>query len=130
MTVELEYLALAAVWNAVIWIPYILNMIKVRGLVDAVGYPKDPVPMADWAQRLKAAHYNSVENLVLFATAVLVVHAAGISNEATALCAMIYFWARIVHTISYTFAVPWVRTLSFAVGWLAVLCILAQAFVQ
>ncbi len=126
MSTELKYLALAAAWNAVIWIPYILNMISVRGLKDAVSYPDNPPPMAAWAQRLKAAHYNAVENLVLFATVILVADAAGISNRATMVCAAVYFWARIVHTVSYTLAVPWVRTLAFAVGWASVLCILAQ----
>jgi uncharacterized MAPEG superfamily protein len=126
MTTELKYLALTAAWNAVIWIPYILNLISVRGLRDAVGYPDQPAPMAAWAQRLKAAHYNAVENLVLFATVILVAHAAGLTNEATAASAATFFWARVVHTLSYTFAIPWVRTLSFAAGWAAVLCILAQ----
>lgn len=126
MTTELKYLALAAAWNALMWVPYILNMISVRGLKDAVGYPQDPKPMADWAERLKAAHYNSVENLVLFATVILVAHSADISNEATAASAAAYFWARIAHTITYTFAVPWIRTLAFFIGWAAVLCILAQ----
>lgn len=126
MTTELKYLALAAAWNAVIWIPYILNMISVRGLKEAVGYPDNPAPMAAWAERLKAAHYNAVENLVLFAAVILVADAAGIANDATAASAVVFFWARVVHTISYTFAVPWVRTLSFAVGWAAVLCILSQ----
>jgi len=32
---------------------------------------------------------------------------------------MIYFWARVVHALAYTFAVPWVRTLSFAVAFFA-----------
>ncbi|MDH3645458.1 MAG: MAPEG family protein [Gammaproteobacteria bacterium] len=126
MTVELKYLTLAAAWNAIIWIPYILNVISVRGVKDAVGYPANPKPMAEWAQRLKSAHYNSVENLVLFATVVLVAHVAGVTNEATAVCAMTYFWARIVHTVVYAFAVPWLRTLSFAVAWLALLCFFAQ----
>ena len=126
MTVELKYLTLAALWNAVIWMPYILNLIAVRGIKDAVGYPADPAPMAGWAQRLKAAHNNSVENLVLFATIIVVAHLVDANNNATAVCAMVYFFARIVHTIVYAAAVPWLRTLSFAVSWLALLCIFAQ----
>ena len=39
---------------------------------------------------------------------------------------MTYLWARIAHTVAYTFAIPWGRTLTFAIGWLATLCILAQ----
>lgn len=126
MSVELKYLTLAALWNAVIWVPYILNMIAVRGLKDAVSYPENPPPMAAWAQRLKAAHYNSVENLVVFATVILVAQFAGMNNKATAVCAMTYFFARVVHTIVYALAVPWLRTLSFAVAWMSLLCIFAQ----
>ena len=116
MTVELKYLALVTTLTALTWIPYILNMIMVRGLVDAVGYPQNPKPMAAWADRMKAAHYNAVENLVVFAALVLVAHVAGVRSEATALACVIYFWARVVHLVVYTFAIPWVRTLAFAVG--------------
>jgi uncharacterized MAPEG superfamily protein len=116
MTVELKYLALVAAFTAVMWVPYILNVIMVRGVMDAVGYPENPKPLAPWATRMKAAHYNAVENLVVFAALVLIAHVAGVKSEATALAAIIYFWARVVHFLSYTFAVPFVRTLAFTVG--------------
>jgi uncharacterized MAPEG superfamily protein len=119
MTTELFYLALVTTLTAVMWIPYILNMIIVRGIVDAVGYPEDPKPMARWALRMKAAHANAVENLVVFAALVLVAHAAGANNGCTAAAAAVYFWARIAHFFAYTARVPWVRTLAFAVGWVA-----------
>jgi len=66
-----------------------------------------------------AAHDNAVENLVIFAGLVLAAHALGISNGATATACVVYFWARVVHLAAYTFAVPWVRTLAFAVGFFA-----------
>ena len=116
MNVELKYLAIVTTFTALMWIPYILNMIMVRGVMDAVGYPENPRPMAPWATRMKAAHYNAVENLVVFAALVLVAQGVGVGGEATALACMIYFWARVVHYIAYTFAIPWVRTLAFAVG--------------
>ena len=116
MTVELKYLALVTTLTALMWIPYILNMIMVRGVADAVGYPENPKPMASWATRMKAAHYNAVENLVVFAALVLVAHVVGVKGEATALAAVIYFWARVVHLLAYTFRIPWVRTLAFVVG--------------
>lgn len=116
MNSELGYLVWVAALTAVLWIPYILNTIMVRGLVDAVGYPQDPKPLAPWAARLKAAHYNAVENLVVFAPLVLVLHAVGISNEATVMACSVYFWARVVHAAAYALAIPWVRTLAFAVG--------------
>jgi uncharacterized MAPEG superfamily protein len=116
MSPELRYLALVAALTALLWVPYILNEIMVRGLVDAVGYPASPKPLAPWAQRLKSAHYNAVENLVVFATLVLIASAAGIHHPAVATAAAVYFWARVVHALAYTLAVPWVRTLSFVVG--------------
>jgi uncharacterized MAPEG superfamily protein len=126
MTSELMSLTWVAALSAVMWVPYILNTIAVRGLVTAVGYPDNPAPLADWAQRMKAAHYNSVENLVVFATLVLVANAAGISTDVTVLACEIYFWARLVHLLSFTFAVSWVRTLSFAIGWMSMVALLIQ----
>jgi len=126
MTSELMSLTWVAALSAVMWVPYILNTIAVRGLVTVVGYPDNPAPLADWAQRMKAAHYNSVENLVVFATLVLVANAAGISTDVTVLACEIYFWARLVHLLSFTFAVPWVRTLSFAIGWMSMVALLIQ----
>ena len=116
MKTELLYLVLVTTLTAVIWIPYILDRIAVRGLMDAVGYPENPKPQSPWARRMMAAHANAVENLVVFAALVLAAHAAGVSNNATVLACAVYFWARVAHLLAYTFAVPWVRTLAFAVG--------------
>jgi uncharacterized MAPEG superfamily protein len=60
-----------------------------------------------------------VENLAVFAVLVLAAHALGVSNNAIATAAMVYFWARVVHVVAYTLAWPWVRTLAFAVGFFA-----------
>jgi len=113
MTTELNYLTLVTLLTAVMWIPYILNMIMVRGLIDAVGYPAEPKPLSPWAARMKAAHANAVENLVVFAGLVLVVEIADLNNPTTALACAVYFWARLVHLAVYTFGVPWLRTLAF-----------------
>ena len=116
MSTELTYLAWVAGLTALMWIPYILNMIMVRGLIDAVGYPDDPAPLSAWAARMKAAHSNSVENLVVFAALVLVADAAGANNATTAVACQVYLWARVVHFLSYTARIPWVRTVSFVAG--------------
>ena len=116
MKTELLYLVLVTTFTALMWVPYILDRIKAWGLADAVGYPANPKPQSPWAIRMKAAHVNAVENLVVFAALVLAAQTMGLSNGATAAACMIYFWARVVHFLAYTFAVPWVRTLGFAVG--------------
>jgi uncharacterized MAPEG superfamily protein len=126
MSAELTYLTWTVGLTAILWVPYILNMIMVRGLMDAVGYPEDPAPLSPWAARLKAAHYNAVENLVLFAALVLIAHLTQMTNDTTALAVMIYFWARVVHAVAYTLAIPFVRTLAFAVGFVANVMILLQ----
>lgn len=116
ITTELTYLTWITAFTALMWIPYIFNMIIVRGVIDAVGYPQNPKPLAIWATRMKAAHYNAVENLVVFAVLVLAAHAAGVNNEVTALACGIYFWTRVVHLVVHTFGIPWIRTLAFVVG--------------
>jgi uncharacterized MAPEG superfamily protein len=119
MKTELMYLVLAAALTGLLWIPYILDRVAVRGLLSAVGYPDNPPPQSPWAQRLMRAHANAVENLVVFGVLVLAAQDAGVSNGATAMAAAVYFWARLVHAVAYTFAMPWVRTLAFTVGFLA-----------
>ena len=119
MKTELLYLVLVTVLTGLIWVPYILDRIATRGLMDAVGYPEHPKPQSAWAQRMMKAHDNAVENLVVFAALVLAAHALGVSNGAIATAAVVYFWARVVHLAAYTFAIPWVRTLAFAVGFFA-----------
>ncbi|MDH3431712.1 MAG: MAPEG family protein [Gammaproteobacteria bacterium] len=128
MSAELTSLTWVIALTAVLWVPYILNTIMVRGLIDAVGYPADPKPIAPWAARAKAAHYNAVENLVVFASLVLILNALGISNETTVMACKIYFWTRLVHFFVYTAGIPWLRTLSFAVGWFCVVALLVQLF--
>ena len=126
MTSELMSLVWVTALTAILWVPYILNTIAVRGLMTAVGYPAEPKPLAAWAEKLKCAHYNAVENLVIFATLVLIANAAGISNETTVLACTVYFWARLVHVIAYTFAIPWVRTLAFVAGFAAQVLLVLQ----
>ena len=130
MKPELFYLTLSAVLTGLLWVPYILDRVAVWGLADAVGYPADPKPQSPWAQRLMKAHRNAVENLVVFAALVLVAHALGVSNSVVAGASMVYFWARVVHVLSYTFAIPWVRTLSFTVAFFAQAAIAWQILVR
>jgi uncharacterized MAPEG superfamily protein len=119
MNTELFYLVCAATFTGLMFLPYVLNRIMVWGLVDTVGYPANPKPLAPWAERLRKAHSNAVENLAVFAALVLSAHAAGVSGPAIGGLALLYFWARVVHAAAYTFAMPWVRTFGFFGGFIA-----------
>ena len=119
MKAELMYLVWITTLTALMWIPYILDRLLVWGLMDTVGYPDNPKPQSPWARRMKAAHVNAVENLVIFAALVLAAQAAGITNSATVAACVLYFWARVVHFLAYTFRISWVRTLAFVAGFVA-----------
>ena len=119
MKPELTYLVWVTVLTALLWVPYVLDRMMVRGIAETVGYPENPKPQTPWAARMKAAHANAVENLVVFAVLVLVANAVGVSNSATVFAAALYFWARLVHVLAHTLAWPWVRTLAFVGGFVA-----------
>jgi uncharacterized MAPEG superfamily protein len=128
MKTELLYLTLVTALTGLLWVPYILDRIAAWGLVPAVSYPTNPPAQSGWAERLKKAHANAVENLVVFAALVLIAQDANVSNSATASAAVVYFWARVVHPIAYTFAIPWLRTLAFTVGFVAQATVAVQIF--
>ena len=119
MNTELLYLTYVATFTGLMFLPYVLNRIMVQGLVETVGYPDNPKPLAPWAERLKKAHYNAVENLAVFATLLLVAYAIGVTGPVIASAAILYFWSRVVHAVAYTFGIPWVRTLGFFGGFIA-----------
>jgi len=130
MKTELVYLVCVTLLTALMWIPYILDRLAVRGIPDTMGYPQSPKPQSAWAQRMLKAHANAVENLVIFATLVLVANAAGVSNSTTVLACMIYFWARVVHYLAYTFGLPWIRTLAFAAGFVGQMMLALQLLMR
>jgi uncharacterized MAPEG superfamily protein len=120
MTTELVWLTLTVALTGLMWVPYIVDRIMVRGLMGAMDNPSTKAaPHSSWAFRLYLAHANAVENLVVFATLVLTANAIGISSRVTVTACAVYFWARLAHAIVYAFGTPVLRTLCFAIGFLA-----------
>lgn len=120
MTRELMWLTFTVILTMVLWIPYTLDRIKVRGLMGAMANPsRDDKPQSPWAQRLYFAHTNAVDNLVVFAPLVLILDSMGHSTQSTVIACAVYFWARLAHAVIYGLGVPVLRTLAFAVGFLA-----------
>ena len=127
MSKELFWLVLTIAMTGLMWVPYILDRIMVRGLMGAMATPSpNDKGQSPWARRLMAAHTNAVENLVIFAPLVLTARALGIATAATAFACALYFWSRLAHVVVYTLGVPVLRTLSCAAGFVAeVLLVLA-----
>ncbi len=120
MNAELFWLTLATVLTGLLWVPYVLDRMRVRGIMGTMANPTaEDQPLSAWAERARTAHQNAAENLVVFAALVLAAQAAGANSGATAFAAQLYFWARLVHFVVYAAGIPGVRTLAFLVGFAA-----------
>ena len=129
MSQELYWLTLTVILTGLLWVPYILDRIMVRGLMGAMANPSPTdLPQSAWAQRLLKAHVNAVENLVIFATLVLTLNVLHHSTASTVLACAVYFWARLAHAIIYWAGMPVLRTLSFAVGFAAQVALVLAVF--
>jgi len=118
ISTELHWLTLTLLFTALLWMPTILNRITETG-VWATLMPPQLQPKAQWAERLRRAHANAVENLVIFAPLVLAIQITGSNSALTASACMVYFYARIVHVVAYVTSVPLVRTLAFLAGFIS-----------
>ena len=104
MTPELYYAALSCGLTLLIWVPNLVERIRILGLKvilyyqDGVG-PSDPSQMSDWAKRVRRAHNNTIENLIPFIGLILILNSIGYSSELTILGAAIFFWSRLVYII-------------------------------
>jgi len=117
LTSEIYWLVLTILMTAVLWVPYILNRMLEQGIGTALW---DPLGRTEtrkgWADRMMKAHTNAVENLVIFAPLVILIQMFSLNNETTTLACMIYFFARLLHYICFTLAVPVLRIVTFATG--------------
>lgn len=120
MTTELYWLTATITMTALLWVPYIINRLTENGIFPALRNPQpDSLAAAPWANRMQHAHSNAVENLVLFAPLVLILHVMEISNELTEIATLVYFWSRLAHYIIYTLGIPYARTVAFFIGFLS-----------
>lgn len=127
MSKEIYWLALTLLMTALFWLPYVLNRMAVRGVMGTMANPAPgDRPLAAWAERAQRAHANAVENLVLFAPAVLAVQVMGKGDATTAFACALYFFSRLAHFVVYTAGVPVARTLAFVGGWVAILILVLR----
>jgi len=130
MTTELMYLALAALLTHVLWIPYIVMLSTTTGSLTPEEYanPDLKKPSSPLLVRLNRAHMNSVETLAPFAVLVILLHLTEQSSTITVVCAAVFFWSRLAHAVVYAAGIPYVRTGTFTVGFLAALGLAWELF--
>jgi uncharacterized MAPEG superfamily protein len=121
MTTDLKFLALTAMLTATLWIPYVISQVMANGFLTPPNYVDPaPRPVPLWGKRADRTYINAVEVFAPFAALVLVAHITGKTNAMTAFWATFFFWARLVHAIVYLLAIPYIRTLVFTLGFVAV----------
>ena len=121
MSTDLKYLALTAILTASLWIPYVIAQVRTNGPLTPPNY-SDPTPRAlpPWGKRADRTYLNAVETFAPFAALVLIAHISGKADAMTAFWAMCFFWLRLAHAVVYLTAIPYVRTLIFTLGFVAV----------
>ena len=121
MSTDLKYLAFTAILTASLWIPYIAAQVVANGLLSPQNYvDPTPRPVPVWGRRADRTYLNAVESFAPFAALVLVAHVAGKADAMTAFWAAFFFWMRLIHAVVYLAAIPYVRTLVFTAGYVAV----------
>jgi hypothetical protein len=95
MSTDLRYLAFTAILTASLWIPYVVCQVMTNGPLK----PKNYAP---------------------FAALVIAIHLAGRANAMTAFWAMSFFWLRLAQAVIYLLGIPYLRTMIFTLGYVAV----------
>lgn len=126
---EVYWLALTLFMTAIMWVPYIFNHIIETGGLKAFWDPYgDTANKAAWADRMMHAHLNAVENLVIFAPLVLLIESTHLNSPLTATAAVAYFFARLAHFWVFTFAIPYLRVITFLTGVAMQMILVARLF--
>ncbi|MGB8484900.1 MAG: MAPEG family protein [Xanthobacteraceae bacterium] len=121
MTTDLKYLAWTAMLTAALWIPYVVCQVMTNGFLAPPNYVDPaPRPVPLWGKRADRTYLNAVEVFAPLAVLVIVAHLTGKANAMTAFWAACFFWLRLAHAVVYLLAVPYVRTLIFTLGFVAI----------
>ena len=117
LNTDLYWLTLTVLMTGLMWVPYIINRALEQGIGFAVWDPQGETKTRyAWAERMARAHYNALENLIIFAPLVLTIQLTQLNNELTALACMVYFFSRLTHYLVFSFGVPVMRILAFMVS--------------
>lgn len=121
MTTDFKYLVYTAMLTAALWIPYVTSQSITNGLLRPGNYlDPAPRPVPLWGKRADRTYLNAVEVFAPFAALVIVAQLTGKANAMTAFWATCFFWFRLTHAVVYLFGIPYIRTLVFTLGFVAV----------
>lgn len=116
MTLEMTYL----LWSTIL--TFVLIMIPagdalLKNGADTQAGARDNVPEPSvFNKRASRLSTNMLENMVLFASLVLIANAANVSTENTVLGAQVFFYARLIHAVIYLAGWPKIRPLVWLIS--------------
>jgi uncharacterized MAPEG superfamily protein len=122
MSTDLKYLALTAMLTASLWIPYVVCQVMTNGFLTPPNYVDPaPRPVPLWGKRADRVYINAVETFAPFAALVILIQLTGKADATTAFWTQSFFWLRVAHAIVYWAAIPYLRTLVFTLGYVAII---------
>jgi len=131
MSPEMTILALVTLLYIVAWIPPLVAKCQAWGWRwlatnrSTAGLP----PLSETGQRAVRAYDNLKENYPPFAVAILLLAFSGGFTEYTAVAALLFLVARLIHMPAYILGMPWLRTPSWLLGLAATVYLLIMALV-
>ena len=126
LTTEVFYLFLTTLFCGILWIPYVTERFLRLGIKQTCGYNDNTFSISEWAIRAKKAHFNLVENLILFGILIFILSSLDLSNYQTQIGSTVFFYSRILHYFCYLFKISWFRTGFFLLSWIGLVIISIQ----
>lgn len=124
MPVEVKVLALAGLLQIAQFLLMAVPANRQLGPARTAGPRDEPLVLTGVAGRLKRAMDNHFEGLILFTIAVVAVVLGDRSSGLTAACAWAYLGARVLYVPAYVSGVPYLRSVVWAVGFMATVVML------
>lgn len=77
--------------------------------------------LTGWADRARAAHYNTMEAFAPFAVGVMVAHLAGLDQHRASVLSIVFVVCRVIYPVLYIANLDYLRTAVWTVGHAATL---------
>lgn len=113
---ELGIVALYGLLIVLVQLFQVLMLVPQHGMAYLATARDESRPNSGVAARLERTIANCIVGMALFAPAVLILNAQGLSTTGTLLAAQIFLIARVVYVVVYAAGIPWVRTAVWVVA--------------
>ena len=121
MSIELQYLIFAIFLVLIQMVLQATAGLIANGFMGLAGSRDDEVLTTGLGGRFERAYYNMLETFPVFAALVLIVQVTESWDTTSALAVQLYFWARIAYIPLYIIAIPFLRTIAWAISMIGIL---------